>query len=246
MNSPFTSRAAWSSGWPPRQPPLLDHSTNGHQLRHAAKTCDTLNSACVVPSGGVLRILRALPSNPKSGDVSAYGFNPSVLADDMAKMRSQNSRNSASQRQERVLGILGALSACPHRWLGSSLRHATWFPTPVPAAQDTVRPSARNYRPRDHARRCEDVGNRRVVVRSCEARVGRGWPRERPVWPRSRRVGRGWPPTPRTTKRPDVGDVGRWRGTPGLGYPLAAKWPRSAFLNRASLPLAPISRRIAL
>jgi hypothetical protein len=119
-----------------------------------------------------------------------------------------------------------------------------WFPTPAPAAQDTVRPSARNYRPRNHARRCET--GRKWERDQCRFAgwIGQGSPRERDVWPVSRpvaRLGHGRPPT---TKRPDVRDVGRWGGTPVW----ASQWRQVAaigLLEPGSLPLLAISQRIA-
>ena len=69
-----------------------------------------------------------------------------------------------------------------------------------------------------------------------------------------RATGAGWGAEERpfpTRKRPLVSDGGRMRdrlepGGSAAGYPLIVKWPRSVFLNRASFPLAVISRRIAL
>jgi len=73
--------------------------------------------------------------------------------------------------------------------LGTFRPGSAWFPTPTAAALDTVRPSARNCRPRNHAKRCEQVGIEGRPLRIREV----GWarsPRERDVWPTSRPVAR--------------------------------------------------------
>ena len=59
-------------------------------------------------------------------------------------------------------------------------------------------------------------------------------------------VGADWPAGPPTTKRPDVADVGRLGETHREAYLLAANFPRSVFVKRASFPLVAISLMMEL